>query len=78
VRLGNRNGSEFLADKEIISHFLAHKKFVISFAPASGNTITDEYLTDGLSFVSLRTDCPAVFKRHKRLSPIRFDHWRAG
>jgi hypothetical protein len=58
-----KNGSDFLADKGIISDFLARKKFGISFASASGDTITDEYLTDGLSIASLRTDCPVLFKK---------------
>jgi hypothetical protein len=57
------NGSDFLIRKGIvISHFLAHKKFVIRFSTASGNTITDEYLIEGLSIESLKTDCPDFFK----------------
>jgi hypothetical protein len=58
-----KNGSDFLTDKGIISDFVAHKKFVIKFASASGDQITDEYLTDGLSVKSLRADCPALFKK---------------
>jgi hypothetical protein len=58
-----KNGSDFLADKGIISDFLAHKKFVIRFASASGDTITDEYHTDGLSIEALRADCPALLKK---------------
>ena len=58
-----KNGSDFLADKTIISDFVTHKNFVIRFASASGDTITDEYLTGGLSIESLRADCPALFKR---------------
>lgn len=58
-----KNGSDFLADKRVISEFLGHKKFVISFTSVSGDTITDEYLTDGLSIRSLRVDCPSLFKR---------------
>src|SRR3979411_2769454 len=40
-----KNGSDFLADKTIISDFVTHKNFVIRFASDSGATITDEYLT---------------------------------
>ena len=58
-----KNGSDFLADKTIISDFVTQKNFVIRFASASGDTITDEYLTGGLSIESLRADCPALFKR---------------
>jgi len=58
-----KNGSDFLANKGIISELLAHKKFVISFTSISGDTITDEYLTDGLSLQPLRVDCPALFKK---------------
>jgi hypothetical protein len=58
-----RNGSDFLVDKGIISEFLAHKKFAIRFASASGDVITDKYLTGGLSIDSLRVDCPALFKK---------------
>jgi hypothetical protein len=58
-----KNGSDFLADKGIISDLLTHKKFVINFSSVSGDTITDEYLTDGLSVQSLRADCPALFKK---------------
>jgi hypothetical protein len=57
-----KNGSDLLADKNIISDFVAHKKFEIRFATASGNTITDEYLTDGLSIRLLKADCPSSFK----------------
>jgi hypothetical protein len=55
------NGSDFLTDPRIIFEFLAHKKFVITFASASEGTIVDEYLTHGLSIRSLRTDCPRLF-----------------
>ena len=58
-----KNGSDFLADKVIISEFLAHKKFSITFITASGDTITDNYSTGGLSLNSLRVDCPAFFKK---------------
>jgi len=58
-----KNGSDFLVDKGIISDFLTHKKFVIRFASVSGGTVTDEYLTDGLSIRSLKADCPALFKK---------------
>jgi hypothetical protein len=58
-----KNGSDFLADKRIISAFLAHKEFSIRFASAFGDSITDKYLTGGLSINSLRVDCPALFKR---------------
>jgi len=58
-----RNGSDFLVDKGIISEFLAHKKFAIRFASASGDAITDKYLTGGLSINGLRVDCPALFKK---------------
>jgi hypothetical protein len=58
-----KNGSDFLADERIISDFVTHKKFVIRFAAASGDTITDEYLTGGLSIESLRADCPALFRK---------------
>jgi hypothetical protein len=58
-----RNGSDLLADKVIISEFLAHKKFAITFITASGDTITDKYSTGGLSLYSLRVDCPAFFKK---------------
>jgi hypothetical protein len=57
-----KNGSDLLAGKSIISDFLAHKKIEIRFVTASGNTITDEYLTDGLSIRSLKADCPSFFK----------------
>jgi hypothetical protein len=57
-----KNGSDLLAGKSIISDFLAHKKIDIRFVTASGNTITDEYLTDGLSRQSLKADCPSFFK----------------
>ena len=66
-----KNGSDFLADNRIISDFVTHKKFVIGFESASGDTITDEYLTNGLSIESLRADCPALFKKD-RTSAIRF------
>jgi hypothetical protein len=58
-----QNGSDFLADKEIVSDLVTHKKFVIRFSSASGDKITDEYLTAGLSINSLRTDCPALFRK---------------
>ena len=58
-----QNGSDFLADRGIVSDLVTHKKFVIRFASASGDTITDEYLTAGLSINSLRTDCPALFRK---------------
>jgi hypothetical protein len=58
-----KNGSDFLADKVVISEFLDHKKFAIRFTAASGDTITDKYSTSGLSINSLRVDCPALFKR---------------
>jgi len=58
-----KNGSDFLADKVIISEFLNHKKFTIRFTSASGDAITDKYSTGGLSIDSLRVDCPACFKR---------------
>jgi hypothetical protein len=58
-----KNGSDFLADEGIISDFLTHKRFAIRFALVSGVTITDEYLTEGLSIESLKTDCPALFKK---------------
>jgi hypothetical protein len=58
-----KNGSDFLADKEIIFDFVTHRKFVITFATVSGDTITDEYVTDGLSIESLRADCPAIPKK---------------
>jgi hypothetical protein len=57
-----RNGSDFLIDKGIVFDLMAHKKLVVRFASASGYTITDEYLTAGLSIKSLKTDCPALFK----------------
>jgi hypothetical protein len=58
-----KDGSDFLADKVIISEFLTHKKFTIRFPSASGDTITDRYSTGGLSINSLRVDCPALFKK---------------
>jgi hypothetical protein len=58
-----KNGSDFLPDKTIISDFVDHKKFVIRFASASGDTITDKYLTDGLSIELLKVDCPVLFKK---------------
>jgi hypothetical protein len=58
-----KNGSYLLADQRIISDFLTHNRFAIRFASASGVTITDEYLTEGLSIKSLKTDCPALFKK---------------
>jgi hypothetical protein len=58
-----KNGSDFLADKEIITEFLAHKRFVIRFTNASGDTIIDQYLTAGLSIDSLKADCPSFFKK---------------
>jgi hypothetical protein len=58
-----KNGSDFLADKVIISEFLVHKKFAIRFTAASGDTITDKYSIGGLLIKSLRVDCPALFKK---------------
>jgi hypothetical protein len=57
-----RNGSDFLMDKALIFDLMAHKKLVVRFASASGDTITDEYLTAGLLIDSLKTDCPILFK----------------
>jgi hypothetical protein len=58
-----QNGSDFLIDRTIISEFMAHKRFVVRFASASGAAITDEYLTNGLSVESLRSDCPALLEK---------------
>ena len=58
-----RDGSELLADKRIISDFLGHKRFVIRFTAATGEMITDQYLTDGLSIKSIKKDCPALFAK---------------
>ena len=57
------NGSDFVADQKIISSFIAHKRFVIRFVSASGETITDEYVTNGLSIKSLKTECPSLFSK---------------
>jgi hypothetical protein len=53
-----KNGSDLLTNRGIISDFLAHKKFVIKFTSASGDTITDEYMIEDLSIDSLKADCP--------------------
>lgn len=58
-----KDGSTLLADKGIISDFVAYKKIVIQFPSASGYMVTDEYLTEGLSVESLKADCPTLFKR---------------
>ena len=57
------DGATLLADSEIISDFVAHKKFFIQYPSASGHMVTDEYLTGGLSVDSLKADCPSLFKK---------------
>jgi hypothetical protein len=52
-----KNGSDLLIDKQAISDFLTHKRFVIKFVSASGAEISDEYVTKGLSMKSLKEDC---------------------
>lgn len=61
-----KDGYDFLIDKAVVSDFVAHKRIVIRFTSASGQKITDEYLTIGLSIESLRSDCPALFKKDGR------------
>jgi hypothetical protein len=55
------DGSDLVADEGIIPDLVSHKRFVIRFTSASGATIVDRYLTEGLSIRSLKTDCSALF-----------------
>ncbi len=56
-------GSDLVADEGIISDLVGHKRFVIRFRSASGATIVDRYLSEGLSIRSLKSDCPALFAK---------------
>jgi hypothetical protein len=56
-------GSDLIADERIIPDLVGHKRFVIRFTSASGATIVDQYLTEGLSIRSLKTDCSALFAK---------------
>jgi hypothetical protein len=57
------DGSVLVADERIIPDLVGHKRFVIRFISASGATIVDQYLTEGLSIRSLKTDCSTFSKR---------------
>jgi hypothetical protein len=59
-------GSDLVADEGIISDLVGHKRFMIRFRSASGATIVDEYLSEGLSIRSLKSDCSALFAKNKR------------
>jgi hypothetical protein len=52
-----------VADEGIIPDLVGHKRFVIRFRSASGATIVDQYLTEGLSIRSLKSDCSALFAK---------------
>jgi hypothetical protein len=54
-------GLDLVADEGIISDLVGHKRFVVRFISASGATIVDQYLTEGLSIRSLKSDCSALF-----------------
>jgi hypothetical protein len=56
-------GSDLVADEGIIPDLVSHKRFVIRFRSASGATIVDQYLTEGLSIRSLKSDCSALFAK---------------
>jgi hypothetical protein len=57
------DGSVLVADERIIPDLVGHKRFVIRFTSASGVTIVDQYLTEGLSIRSLKTDCSILFAK---------------
>jgi hypothetical protein len=57
------DGSELVADEGIVPDLVGHKRFVIRFRSASGATIVDQYLTEGLSIRALKSDCSAVFAK---------------
>jgi hypothetical protein len=57
------DGSDLVADEGIILDLVSHRKFVIRFTSASGMTIVDQYLTEGLSIRSLKADCSALFAK---------------
>ena len=56
-------GSDLVADEGIVPDLVGHKRFVIRFRSASGATIVDQYLTEGLSIRALKSDCSAVFAK---------------
>ena len=56
-------GSDLVADEGIISDLVGHKRFMIRFRSASGATIVDQYLSEGLSIRSLKSDCSALFAK---------------
>jgi hypothetical protein len=56
-------GSDLVAHESIISDLVGHKRFVIRFRSASGATIVDQYLSEGLSIRSLKSDCSALFAK---------------
>jgi hypothetical protein len=57
------DGFDLVADEGIIPDLVSHKRFVIRFTSASGATIVDQYLTEGLSIRSLKTDCSTLFAK---------------
>jgi hypothetical protein len=57
------DGSVLVADERIIRDLVGHRTFVIRFTSASGATIVDQYLTEGLSIRSLRNGCSALFAK---------------
>jgi hypothetical protein len=58
-----RDGSDLVANQGIISDLIGHKRLVIRFKSASGATIVDQYLTEGLSSRWLKGYCPALFAK---------------
>ena len=56
-------GSDLVADEGIIPDLVAHRRFVIRFRSASGATIVDQYLTEGLSIRTLKSNCPTLFAK---------------
>jgi hypothetical protein len=57
------DGSDLVADEGIVPDLVGHKRFVIRFRSASGATIVDQYLSEGLSIRSLKSDCSALFAK---------------
>jgi hypothetical protein len=56
-------GSDLVADEGIIPDLVGHKRLVIRFRSASGATIVDQYLTEGLSIRALKSDCSSLFAK---------------
>ena len=57
------DGSDLVLDPGIIPDIVGHKKFVLRFRAASGATIVDQYLTEGLPIRLLKSDCSVHFSK---------------